>query len=93
MRRDDRKHQPASRSGEEIETSILHGARDRRPGLHIADEHLSRLRADVWPRRRRRLSVRPLAEAVVFALIASYILSCTLVPTLANLNLLRGHTA
>jgi len=27
---------------------------------------------------------RPLAEAVVFALIASYVLSCTLVPTLAN---------
>src|ERR1700675_1820292 len=33
---------------------------------------------------------RPLAEAVVFALIASYILSCTLVPTLAN-YLLRGQ--
>src|SRR5260370_28773801 len=33
---------------------------------------------------------RPLAEAVVFALIASYILSCTLVPTLAN-YLLRGR--
>src|SRR3982075_1502284 len=33
---------------------------------------------------------RPLAEAVVFALIASYILSLTLVPTLAN-YLLRGH--
>src|SRR5207253_2025275 len=33
---------------------------------------------------------RPLAEAVVFALIASYILSRTLVPTLAN-YLLRGQ--
>src|SRR5712671_5051115 len=35
---------------------------------------------------------RPLAEAVVFALIASYILSRTLVPTLAN-YLLRKHAA
>src|SRR6202521_4062167 len=33
---------------------------------------------------------RPLAEAVVFALIASYVLSRTLVPTLAN-YLLRGQ--
>jgi len=40
---------------------------------------------------------RPLAEAVVFALIASYILSRTLVPTLANYLLrkqvLQAHTA
>ena len=35
---------------------------------------------------------RPLAEAVVFALIASYMLSCTLVPTLAN-YLLRKQAA
>src|SRR5712671_3455909 len=35
---------------------------------------------------------RPLAEAVVFALIASYVLSRTLVPTLAN-YLLRKHAA
>jgi multidrug efflux pump subunit AcrB len=34
---------------------------------------------------------RPLAEAVVFAMIASYILSRTLVPTMAN-YLLRGQT-
>jgi multidrug efflux pump subunit AcrB len=34
---------------------------------------------------------RPLAEAVVFALIASYVLSRTLVPTLSN-YLLRKHT-
>jgi multidrug efflux pump subunit AcrB len=34
---------------------------------------------------------RPLAEAVVFALIASYVLSRTLVPTLAN-HLLRNQT-
>jgi CzcA family heavy metal efflux pump len=33
---------------------------------------------------------RPLAEAVIFAMVASYILSFTLVPTLAN-YLLRGH--
>src|SRR6202521_3050582 len=33
---------------------------------------------------------RPLAEAVVFALIASYILSRTLIPTMAN-YLLRGQ--
>src|SRR5205807_1220712 len=40
---------------------------------------------------------RPLAEAVVFALIASYVLSRTLVPTLANYLLrkqvLAGHSA
>src|SRR5205807_8874007 len=40
---------------------------------------------------------RPLAEAVVFALIASYILSRTLVPTLANYLLrkqvLEAHAA
>ncbi|MDB5366419.1 MAG: transporter, partial [Rhodospirillales bacterium] len=40
---------------------------------------------------------RPLAEAVVFALIASYFLSCTLVPTLANYLLrkqvLAAHAA
>jgi multidrug efflux pump subunit AcrB len=35
---------------------------------------------------------RPLAEAVLFALVASYLLSRTLVPTLAN-YLLRPHTA
>jgi multidrug efflux pump subunit AcrB len=35
---------------------------------------------------------RPLAEAVVFALVGSYILSRTLVPTLANF-LLRAHVA
>jgi multidrug efflux pump subunit AcrB len=34
---------------------------------------------------------RPMAEAVVFALIGSFILSRTLVPTMAN-YLLRGHT-
>lgn len=33
---------------------------------------------------------KPLAEAVIFALIGSYILSCTLVPTMAN-YLLRGQ--
>src|ERR1700681_1026406 len=37
---------------------------------------------------------RPLAEAVVFALIASYVLSRTLVPTLANYLLRRqAHLA
>jgi multidrug efflux pump subunit AcrB len=34
---------------------------------------------------------RPLAEAVVFAMIASYVLSRTLVPTMANF-LLKGHS-
>ena len=35
---------------------------------------------------------RPLAEAVVFALVGSFILSRTLVPTMAN-YLMRGHHA
>ena len=34
----------------------------------------------------------PLAEAVVFAMLASYLLSRTLVPTMAK-YLLRGHEA
>jgi multidrug efflux pump subunit AcrB len=36
---------------------------------------------------------RPMAEAVIFALIASYILSCTLVPTLANYLLRKQGSA
>ena len=55
---DDRKHQPASRrrrGDRGINSAWRPG--DRRPGLHIADVHLSRLRADVRPQRRRRVSV------------------------------------
>ena len=51
---------------------------------------LHRLCADVWAGRRCGYLFRPLAEAVVFALVASYILSRTLVPTLAN-YMLRGR--
>jgi len=56
--------------------------------------YLHRLRADVRTGRVAGYLFRPLAEAVVFALIASYVLSRTLVPTLANYLLRKqAHAA
>ena len=78
--------------GKEIEPAILDGAQQIvDPRLRIAVMHVHRFRADVPARRRRRILFRPLAEAVVFALIASFILSRTLVPTMAK-YLMRGPT-
>ena len=65
-------------------------AADRGPGLRFDAGHLHRVRADVLPDRRRAYLFVPLAEAVVFAMLASYLLSRTLVPTMAK-YLLRGH--
>ena len=60
-------------------------APDRRAGDGVAALHLHRLRADVHAGRRcSGFLFKPLAEAVIFALIGSYILSRTLVPTIAN---------
>jgi multidrug efflux pump subunit AcrB len=54
--------------------------RDARIRLHAL--HLHRLRADVFPAGIAGYLFRPLAEAVVFAMLASYLLSRTIVPTL-----------
>ena len=63
--------------------------RRARPGLDAL--YLHRVSADVLSRAAwRRYLFVPLAEAVVFAMLASYILSRTLVPTLA-MYLLKAH--
>ena len=67
--------------------------RDRRAGVRLDAVHLHRVRADVLPLRRRALPVRADGEAVVFAMIASYILSRTLVPTLVMLLMGGAHAA
>jgi hypothetical protein len=54
--------------------------------------HLHRVRADVLPDGVARFLFVPMAEAVMFAMIASFILSRTLVPTMA-MYLLRPHVA
>jgi multidrug efflux pump subunit AcrB len=79
--------------GEEIEASILHGAREIMiPAtvslmcICIAFVPMFGLTGVAG------YLFRPLAEAVVFALVASYLLTYTLVPTLAN-YLLRHQSA
>ena len=78
--------------GKEVRTAILDGApTDRDARVCLAFVHLHRVRADVF----FCLAVAgylfvPMAEAVMFAMIASFILSRTLVPTLAN-YLLKSH--
>ena len=79
--------------GQEVEEAILERrARDRASGAGLDARHLYRLRADVHAGGRRPLPVHPLAEAVVFAMLASYLLSRTLVPTLAK-YWLQKHAA
>ena len=77
--------------GEEIETSILHGAQEIVVPASISLMCICLAFVPMFGLGGvAGYLFRPLAEAVVFALIASYILSCTLVPTLAN-YLLRGR--
>src|ERR1700688_1537711 len=77
--------------GEEIETSILHGAQQIVVPASISLMCICLAFVPMFGLGGvAGYLFRPLAEAVVFALIASYILSCTLVPTLAN-YLLRGR--
>src|SRR5882672_10456382 len=77
--------------GEEIETSILHGAQEIVVPASISLMCICLAFVPMFGLGGvAGYLFRPLAEAVVFALIASYILSCTLVPTLAN-YLLGGH--
>jgi multidrug efflux pump subunit AcrB len=78
-------------SGEEIEASILHGAQEIVGPASISLMCICLAFVPMFGLGGvAGYLFRPLAEAVVFALIASYILSCTLVPTLAN-YLLRGQ--
>src|SRR5882672_6285757 len=77
--------------GEEIETSILHGAQEIVVPASISLMSICLAFVPMFGLGGvAGYLFSPLAEAVVFALIASYILSCTLVPTLAN-YLLRGQ--
>jgi multidrug efflux pump subunit AcrB len=77
-------------AGEEIETSILHGAHEIMVPASISLMSICLAFVPMFGLGGvAGYLFRPLAEALVFALIASYILSYTLVPTLAN-YLLRG---
>src|SRR3979409_2147988 len=77
--------------GEEIETSILHGAQEIVVPASISLMCICLAFVPMFGLGGvAGYLFRPLAEAVVFALIASYTLSLTLVPTLAN-YLLRGQ--
>ena len=79
--------------GKPVEPAILDGAQpDRDAGVRLAALHLHRVRADVLPAGVARYLFVPLAEAVVFAMIWSFILSRTLVPTMAK-YLLQPHVA
>jgi multidrug efflux pump subunit AcrB len=79
--------------GKEIITAILDGARQIATPAFVATLAICIVFVPMFflSGVARYLFV-PLAEAVVFAMLASYLLSRTLVPTLAR-YLLRGHTA
>src|SRR5207302_5831045 len=81
--------------GEEIETSILHGAQEIVVPASISLMCICLAFVPMFGLGGvAGYLFRPLAEAVVFALIACYILSCTLVPTLANYLLrVQAHDA
>ena len=89
----DREHQLSSRAGQEIEPAILDGAQQIVIPAFVTLLCLCIVFVPMF-----QLGgvagylFRPLAEAVVFALIGSFILSRTLVPTMAN-YLMRGHHA
>jgi len=77
-------------SGEEIEASILHGAQEIVVPASISLMSICLAFVPMFGLGGvAGYLFRPLAEAVVFALIASYTLSLTLVPTLANYLLRR----
>jgi multidrug efflux pump subunit AcrB len=77
--------------GEQIEASILHGAQEIVVPASISLMSICLAFVPMFGLGGvAGYLFRPLAEAVVFALIASYALSLTLVPTLAN-YLLRGQ--
>src|ERR1700704_4445407 len=84
--------------GKEIETSILDGARQIMVPATVSLMCICIVFVPMFALGGvAGYLFRPLAEAVVFALVASYFLSCTLVPTLANYLLrkqvLEAHAA
>ena len=84
--------------GKDIETAIMDGARQIViPATVSLLVHLHRLRADVHLGGVAGYLFRPMAKAVVFALIGSYVLSRTLVNTMARFLLahqsVHGHGA
>ena len=68
--------------GKELHEAILTARRRSHPGVCLDTLHLHCLCADVLPAGVARYLFVPLAEAVVFAMLSSYVLSRTLVPTL-----------
>ena len=88
---DDREHQLASRAGQRGRDRH-HGRRgaDRHAGVRLAAVHLHRLRADVFSARRVALPVCADGRSRDVGDGCSFILSRTLVPTMAN-YLLRRH--
>ena len=78
--------------GKPVEQSILDGANQIvTPAFVSLAVHLHRVRADVLPAPGvARFLFVPMAEAVMFAMMWSFILSRTLVPTMAN-YLLKAH--
>ena len=90
--RGNRKHQSQSRSGQGNragDSGRRVADRSSRAGFHAFDLH--RVRAHVFPLRVAQYLFVPLAEAVVFAMLASYLLSRTLVPTMARYLLDRAR--
>ena len=86
---------------ENIERNPRHGQGDEagnfgrratggRACLRLDTMYLHRVRADVFFGGRCQVSFVPLAEAVCFAMLASYLLSRTLVPTMV-MFIMRGH--
>jgi hypothetical protein len=59
------------------------GSSDCWPGIGLDDLHLRRFHSDFFLSGVAKYLFSPLAEAVIFAMITSYILSRTLVPALA----------
>ncbi len=88
---DDRKHQLSSRTGQEVETAILDGAAQIVTPAFVSLLCICIVFVPMFflPGVARFLFV-PMAEAVMSAMACSFILSRTLVPTLAN-YLLRQH--
>ncbi len=86
-----RKYQSQSRRGQRGGAGHSGWRRaDRHPGLCLDPLHLHRLCAHVFLGGVAKYLFVPLAEAVVFAMLASYFLSRTVVPTMAK-YLLQEH--
>jgi multidrug efflux pump subunit AcrB len=79
--------------GKGVEQAIMDGASQIVvPAFVSLLVHLHRVRADVLPEGVARFLFVPMAESVMFAMVFSFLLSRTLVPTMAK-YLLRMHVA